>query len=84
MSDLIILTDSSADLGEDMARELDVRVIPLGFVLDEHTYRDYPDSREMDPHTTACAGETPPPPAPSTWPSIPRPWSPCSGRGTTC
>ena len=51
MSDLIILTDSSADLGEDMARELDVRVIPLGFVLDEHTYRDYPDSREMDPHT---------------------------------
>ena len=34
MSDLIILTDSSADLGEDMARELDVRVIPLGFVLD--------------------------------------------------
>ena len=49
MSDLIILTDSSADLGEDMARELDVRVIPLGFVLDEHTYRDYPDSREMDP-----------------------------------
>ena len=40
MSDLIILTDSSADLGEDMARELDDRVLPLGFVLDEHTYRD--------------------------------------------
>ena len=50
MSDFVILTDSSADLGADMAREIDVQVVPLGFVLDGRTYCDYPDHREMDPH----------------------------------
>ena len=50
MSDFVILTDSSADLGADMAREIDVQVVPLGFVLNDRTYRNYPDNREMDPH----------------------------------
>ena len=37
MSDFIILTDSSADLSEDMVRQLDVQVLPLGFLLEGHT-----------------------------------------------
>lgn len=50
MSDFVIVTDSSADLGADLAQKLDVQVIPLAFVLDNHTYYNYPDNREMDPH----------------------------------
>ena len=50
MSDFVILTDSSADLSADMVRKLNVEVLPLGFVLDNQTYRNYPDNREMDPH----------------------------------
>ncbi len=50
MSDFVILTDSSADLSADMVQKLNVEVLPLGFVLDNQTYRNYPDNREMDPH----------------------------------
>ena len=50
MSDFVILTDSSADLSAEMARKLNVEVLPLGFVLDSRTYLNYPDNREMDPH----------------------------------
>lgn len=50
MPDFVILTDSSADLSADMAQKLNVEVLPLGFVLDNQTYRNYPDNREMDPH----------------------------------
>ena len=50
MSDFIILTDSSADLDAELARQLDVQVIPLSFIIDQHTYHNYPDNREMDPH----------------------------------
>ena len=50
MSDFVILTDSSADLGEEMVRKLGVQVVPLGFVLDGQVYHDYPDNRDMDPH----------------------------------
>ena len=50
MPDFVILTDSSADLSADMAQRLNVEVLPLGFVLDNQTYRNYPDNREMDPH----------------------------------
>ena len=50
MSDFAILTDSSADLGAGKAKELDVQVVPLGFCMDNHTYYDYPDNRDMDPH----------------------------------
>ena len=46
MSDFVILTDSSADLGEEMVRKLDVQVVPLGFVLDGQVYHDYPDNRD--------------------------------------
>ena len=50
MSDFIILTDSSADLDASMAQRLDVRVLPLGFILEERTYYNYPDNREIAPH----------------------------------
>lgn len=50
MPDFVILTDSSADLSDSMARQLDVQVLPLSFTLEEHTYYNYPDNREMAPH----------------------------------
>ena len=50
MADFVILTDSSADLSADMVQRLDIQVLPLGFALEEHTYYNYPDNREMDPH----------------------------------
>ena len=50
MADFVILTDSSADLGADMARQLDIEVLPLSFTIDQKTYHNYPDNREMDPH----------------------------------
>jgi len=50
MSDFVILTDSSADLGADLVQELDIQVLPLSFILREKTYRNFPDDREMDPH----------------------------------
>ena len=50
MSDFVILTDSSADLGAELVQQLDVQVLPLSFILNQHTYHNYPDNREMDPH----------------------------------
>ena len=50
MSDFVILTDSSADLPAGLARQIDVQVLPLAFIIAEHTYCDYPDNRDMDPH----------------------------------
>ena len=50
MSDFVILTDSSADLGEDVVSRLDVQVLPLSFLIEGQTYHNYPDNREMDPH----------------------------------
>ena len=50
MSDFAILTDSSADLPAGLARQIDVQVLPLAFIMGGHTYYNYPDNREMDPH----------------------------------
>ena len=50
MHDFIILTDSSADLDAALAHELGVEVIPLTFMLEGASYRNYPDNRDMDPH----------------------------------
>ena len=50
MSDFVILTDSSADLGAELVQQPDVQVLPLSFILNQHTYHNYPDNREMDPH----------------------------------
>ena len=50
MSNFVILTDSSADLGDDLVRQLDIQVLPLSFTLEQQTYHNYPDNREMEPH----------------------------------
>ena len=49
MPSFVILTDSSADLDQSMVQRLDVQVLPLSFILNQTTYRNYPDNREMAP-----------------------------------
>ena len=49
MSEYIIVTDSSGDLREELVRELDVSVLPLSFLIQGKTLKDYPDKRDMSP-----------------------------------
>ena len=49
MSEFVLVTDSSADLSEEMAQAIRVSVLPLRFTIQGQTYRNYPDNREMDP-----------------------------------
>ena len=49
MSDFIILTDSSADLGADLTARYDIQVLPLSFIVAGETFHNYPDNREMAP-----------------------------------
>ena len=48
MSEFVLITDSSADLSQEMVQELGVTVLPLSFTIQGKTYRNYPDNREMD------------------------------------
>ncbi|MGN0968700.1 MAG: DegV family protein [Oscillospiraceae bacterium] len=50
MSRFAIITDSSADLTEQMVEELDVAVLPLRYTLQGEERPNRPDHREMDPH----------------------------------
>ncbi len=45
---ILIVTDSSSSLPEDLITELDIRVIPLWLIWDDQCYRDGVD---IDPHT---------------------------------
>ena len=49
MNEYVIITDSSADLSDQMVKELGVEVLPLAFNMGNATYRNWPDNREMDP-----------------------------------
>ena len=49
MNDYIIITDSSCDLPDSLVKELELEVLPLSFIMDGKTYRNYPDNREMSP-----------------------------------
>lgn len=49
MSNYIIMTDSSCDLPDSLVKELELEVLPLAFIMDGKTYRNYPDNREMSP-----------------------------------
>jgi len=49
MSDFVILTDSSADLSAEWVNRMDIRVLPLSFTLEDRTYQNWPDNRDMDP-----------------------------------
>ena len=48
MSEFVLMTDSSADLSQEMVQELGVTVLPLSFTIQGKAYRNYPDNREMD------------------------------------
>ncbi len=47
MADYVILTDSTSDISQKIADELDVAVIPLQFEMDGLVYRNFADEREM-------------------------------------
>lgn len=47
MSEYVIVTDSSCDLGQEMVEKLDVQVLPLKFTIRGTTFRDTPDHRDM-------------------------------------
>ena len=49
MSEYVILTDSSADLTAELVAELGVEVIPLSFTMEDKTYYNFPDNRDIDP-----------------------------------
>ncbi|MBW7572728.1 DegV family protein [Caproiciproducens faecalis] len=47
MNDYVIVTDSSCDLTAEMARDLELTVLPLSFSLTEKEYRNYLDGRDL-------------------------------------
>lgn len=47
MSEFVIVTDSAADLPDELVREMGVEVVPLRFTIDGQTYEDHPDRRDM-------------------------------------
>nr|WP_319489395.1 DegV family protein [uncultured Caproiciproducens sp.] len=47
MKDFAIVTDSSCDLTAEMAKELELTVLPLSFNLMEKEYHNYLDGREL-------------------------------------
>ena len=47
MRDFVIMTDSCCDLTAQMAEELDLQVLPLSLLLNDQTYRNYLDGREI-------------------------------------
>lgn len=49
MNNYVFITDSSCDLPQAMAEELDVIVVPLTFTIEEKEYANYLDGREMSP-----------------------------------
>lgn len=49
MNNYVIITDSSCDLPDSLVRELELTVLPLAFIMDGKTYRNWPDNREMSP-----------------------------------
>ena len=47
-SKILVVTDSSSSLPEELIKELDIRVIPLWLIWDDQCFRDGVD---IDPHT---------------------------------
>lgn len=50
MKDYVIITDSCSDMPAEMAKELDVTVIPMKFSLGGRTYTNYSDNHELAVH----------------------------------
>lgn len=49
MSDFVIITDSSCDLPAHLVEELGIHVCPLSFLMEDKSYFNYPDNRDMSP-----------------------------------
>lgn len=47
MNDYIIMTDSCCDLPDELAKELGISVLPLSVLINDKTYKNYPDGREI-------------------------------------
>ena len=47
MSEYMIVTDSSADLPQELVEELELKVLPLSFTIRGTTLEDHPDKRNM-------------------------------------
>ena len=47
MKDYIIVTDSTIDLTDEMAKELGILVLPMTFTIDGKDYKNYLDGREI-------------------------------------
>lgn len=61
MRDYVIITDSCCDLPAELARELEVEVIPLSLQMGDITYRNWLDGRDIsfpDFYRRIRAGET--------------------------
>lgn len=50
MKNYVIITESTADLSQDMVDELGIRVMPMAFELSGRSYMHYADTRELDIH----------------------------------
>lgn len=48
MRDYMIVTDSTSDIPDYMAKELNIKVVPMSFTIGDITYNHYPDYRELD------------------------------------
>ena len=59
MNSFEIVTDSSCDLPAELVQELDIQVVPLGFLMEGKPYRNYPDNRRSFTRSSRTA---PPPP----------------------
>ena len=42
-----IISDSTTDLAPEMVEEMDVTILPLQFLIDEKSYYNYPDERDL-------------------------------------
>lgn len=49
MRDYVIITDSTTDLSQQMISDLGIQVIPLGFLIENESFFNYPDNRDMSP-----------------------------------
>lgn len=47
MNDYVIISDSTTDLTPEMIKEFEVEILPLSFVIDNKTYFNYPDERDL-------------------------------------
>lgn len=49
MSDFVVITDSSCDLPAAVVEELGIHVVPLSFLMEDKSYFNYYDNRDMSP-----------------------------------